>query len=414
MRIGFVSEALPYLPCRDGFRIYGANLIRWLSRSHEIDLICLVRQEDDEYVHWAKQYTTSLTTVRAHRHRPFARVANAVASYGLGRPRHYRKTLNALVEPRVASGRWDILHVEGPFVGGLVARAGLPKILSLHDSTAARWREIARREHSVRARIRAWLAARYASRYERLVCPRFDRSVVVTEKERAALRRVAPDAQVEVIGNGTDVEYFRRVPGPRPGALVVFHGNLGYLPNVAAGLELAHRIFPLIRAQVSTAECHIVGAVPTPEVRSLSSLPGVKIVPDPEDIRPAMAAASVYACAVRHGGGIKNKLLEAMAMGLPIVSYPEATSGIECADGTHLLLARTVREFADRTVELLQAPERALALGREARRLMEERYSWESRATAYELLYEAVLAESHPYGQSGGGRVDHASVPKTR
>jgi glycosyltransferase involved in cell wall biosynthesis len=278
-----------------------------------------------------------------------------------------------------------------------------PKLLSVHDSVTTRWRETARRAGSVRQQVRAAVMAAYARRYERLLYPRFDRCVVVTERERAALARVAPAARVEVVGNGTDTAYFRPGPARQSGeAALVFHGNLGYPPNVAGALELADHVFPQVRAQVPTATLHLVGADPAPEIGRLSSRPGIRLAADVADVRPFLAAAHVYVCAIRHAGGIKNKLLEAMAMALPVVTYPEATAGIDCLPGTHVLFAGTPAELAERVVDLLRDPDRARALGIEARRLMERHYSWESRAVMFERLYDEVVGgfgrEAGPHG----------------
>jgi glycosyltransferase involved in cell wall biosynthesis len=391
MRIGFVSEALPYLPCREGFRIYGANLIRCLAPRHRIDLAALLSPGDRDHLDWPLPYTASITTIAAREHGHLARAASALSGYLSARPRHYRAEL-----ARFASRRdRDVMHVEGPFAGGLVAHASGPKLLSVHDSVTTRWREMARRARRSRQRLRALVMAVYARRYERLLYPRFDRCVVVTEREREALARVAPAARIEVVGNGTDTSYFRPEPGLRSNEpALVFHGNLGYPPNVAGAVELADRVFPRIREQVPAATLHLVGADPAPEVVRLSSRPGIRLAADVADIRPFLAGASVYACAIRHPGGIKNKLLEAMAMALPVVTYPQATSGIECVPDTHVLFAETPAELAERVVGLFQEPERGRALGLRSRCLMERRYSWESRAAMFERLYDEIIEAS--------------------
>lgn len=396
MKIGFVSESLPYLPCREGFRIYGGNLIRCLAPRHQIDLVALLSPGDRVHLDWPRPYTSSVTTVDTRVHGPLARAANALSSYVSARPRHYRAELTRLVE----GGDWDVLHVEGPFAGGLVAHVPGPKLLSVHDSVTTRWRETARRGASAVQRVRAAAMAAYARRYERLLYPRFDRCVVVTERERAALARIAPTARIEVVGNGTDTAYFRPVPSRRPDeAALVFHGNLGYRPNVAGAVELADHVFPRVRAQLPAATLHLVGADPAPEIRRLSSRPGIRLAADVADVRPFLAAASVYVCAIRHAGGIKNKLLEAMAMALPVVTYPDAAAGIDCLPGTHVLFGETPGQLGERVVDLLRDADRARALGVEARRLMERHYSWESRAAMFERLYVEIAEGS----RSGAG-----------
>jgi glycosyltransferase involved in cell wall biosynthesis len=417
MRIGFLSEAVPYLPCREGFRIYGANLIRCLSRNHQLDLIALAGNEDRSHLDWAKSHTASLATIGVGAHRPGARIANAVSSYLLGRPRHYRATFAGLVDRARDDRRWDVLHVEGPFAGGLAGDLSLPKILSVHDSTTARWRDLARRAPSMGLRVRAVLMGLYARRYERLVYPRFDRCVVVTEKEREALMRIAPTAKIEVIGNGTDTVYFSPEPMQSAAeAALVFHGNLSYPPNVDGALEFAEHVFPHVLEQCPTATFHLVGADPAPEIRRLLSRPGIRLSANVADVRPSLAGARIYVCGIRHAGGIKNKLLEAMAMALPVVTYAGATSGIDCEDETHMLAVETREEFGRRVVELLRDPDRARVLGDNARRLMVESYSWESRAGEFERLYRDAIGGARTRANAPQVEVDlpRASGRRTR
>ncbi len=394
MNIGFLSEALPYLPCREGFRIYGGNLIRTLSRHHRVHLVSLLWPDDERHLEWSRDYCASVSTIAVRSHGPAARLASFISSYVNGTPLHYRPEMDALLRISMDRGRWDVLHVEGPFAGGLLPiDLPIPKVLSVHDSQTLRWHEVARCVHGLSNKAQANIMSRYARRYERLVYPRFDRCVVVAAAEMKALHRIAPRVKVEVIGNGTDTEYFSPQPGGARGMTLVFHGNLGYPPNADAAVDLADNILPLIRCQVPDVVFHLVGADPTPAVRALSSRSGITLSINLPDLRPALATARVYVCPVRHGGGIKNKLLEAMAMQLPVVSYPEATLAIEAVRGTHLLIASGPDEFARQVVDLLRNPQRAGTLAEAGRLLTQERYSWEARAASFERLYENIIEE---------------------
>jgi glycosyltransferase involved in cell wall biosynthesis len=103
--------------------------------------------------------------------------------------------------------------------------------------------------------------------------------------------------------------------------------------------------------------------------------------------------ANVYVSAIRYGTGLKSKILEALAMRMPIVCYPGSAVGIDCVSGQHLLVADTPEEFAAHVVNLLRDPARAEQLAASGRQLVEQHYSWESRARAYEDLYQEVIAE---------------------
>src|SRR4030095_14965490 len=163
--------------------------------------------------------------------------------------------------------------------------------------------------------------------------------------------------------------------------------------NGRGAFKSAPQISPLVRREVPGATFHIVGAAPSPSVRALTSRPGVALSADLPDLRESLSKSHVYVCAIRHGAGVKNKILEALALRLPVVCYPEPTAGIDCTPGTHLLVADSRVQFARHVVALLKDPGLCARLGDAGRRLMEQSYSWDARARAYERLYAEIREE---------------------
>ena len=256
-----------------------------------------------------------------------------------------------------------------------------------------RCEEMIRCATSSRERLYYQILRHHEPRFQRLIYPRYERCVVVAERDRAAVQATVPAARVDVIPYGIDVERFQPPAVRPPSAVLLFHGNMSYAPNVAATLAFANEIFPRVREQRKDAVFHVVAADPVSAVTALAARPGIRLSRDVVDVRPALAEAGVYVCALRHGTGMKNKMLEAMAMGLAIVCYEDAVSGIDAVSGRHLLVARSPEQFAEIVAGLLAAPAHAHELGTAARRLMEERYAWESVAAAFETLYDRVRAE---------------------
>jgi glycosyltransferase involved in cell wall biosynthesis len=402
MNIGFVSQALPYLPSRGGFRLYGGNLIRQLSRRHEIDLVSLLVDDDAEQLDWAHQHCASVRTIPVPRNRKLLAPASAVAAHLWGKPLQQRRAMARALAER---GHWDVLHVEGGYAGGIVpAEVPVAKVLSLHDSWTLRCAEMLECAQSAGERLYYRLLSFHEPRYERLVYRRFERCTVVAHRDVDEIRRVVPEAKVDLIPYGTDTEYFHPLAVMKEARALVFHSHLGYAPNIEAALEFANNIFPLVRERVPDAVFHLIGADPAPNVQELAARRGLRISANLPDLRPAVCSASIYVCAIRHGTGLKSKMLEAMAMRLPIVCYPGATVGLEGVPGTHYLVAKNPREFADHVLALLAHPGRADALAQAGRQLVEERYSWESRARAYEELYEQVIEERRArFGLAVGG-----------
>ncbi|HXR96769.1 MAG TPA: glycosyltransferase family 4 protein [Terriglobales bacterium] len=394
MRIGFVSQTFPYLPSRDGFRIYGANLIRTLAARHEIELISIVNGESACELAWADGYCARVYGIAPPPPSLPGKLVNLVSLYARGRPLTGRHELNAALRRGAAERRWDVLHVEGRTAGGMVDGPALaPSVLSLHDAESLRATEMRHCPLTRMERIDYALTRRWGPRYDRMVYPRFDCNTVVSGRDAEFLRDLVPRARFEVIPHGIDADYFQPLPGPKNPYEIVFHGHLGYPPNVQAASDFARDVLPLIRRQVPRVRLHLVGANPREEVLHLAADPAVRISANLPDLRAAVSLAAVYVCPVRYGTGLKNKLLEAMAMRMPVVAYhPGSTSGIECVLGKHLLGASEPEDFARQVVTLLAEPARAENLAAAARNLILERYSWESRARTYEALYKSVIA----------------------
>ncbi len=394
MRIGWISQALPYLPCREGFRLYGGNLLKRLSERHQIDLISLMVEDDKDHLDWAAHFCASVQTIPTVDHSAAGKLANAFSAFLSARALHYRHELNALLQHGIRERKWDVIHVEGPFVGALVnSDLPIPKVLSVHDSWTLRAAEMVRCAQSLRERAYYTFLSFYEPRFERLLYPRFERCTVVAQRDVDELRSVVPNARVDLIPSGTDSEYFHDVGGTKQDASLVFHSDLGYTPNVQAALEVVNQIFPLVCEQIPGASLHLIGAKPVTSIMELASRRGIKVLADLPDLRAAVCSGQVYVSAVRHGTGLKNKILEAMAMQVPIVCYPGSAVGIACKHGRELMIAQDSREFSAFVVELLQNPERRRSLAAAAHALVENHYSWESRARMYEDLYERLIAE---------------------
>ena len=395
MNIGFISEALPYLPCRGGFRLYGGNLLRHLSRRHTIDLVSLLQDGDEEHLAWPAQYCASVTTITTKGKSLPLRLGNYASRWAFGRPLNHRKKLRDALSSGLKERRWDVLHIEGAFVGGLVDET-LPvaKVLSLHDAEVLRAREMQNCEMPASKRLAYRIREFTEPRYDRLVFPRFDTCILVASRDLEFVKALVPAAKFELIPYGTDTEYFRPLPVQKQESTLVFHSHLGYPPNIEAALEFANCIFPLVQREIPNATFHLVGADPGPKIQALASRPGIKISANLPDLREAVCSAQVYVCAIRYGTGLKSKVLEAMAMQMPIVGYhPGSTVGIDCVYGRDLLAAENPEEFAAHVVYLLKHPKKAEEIADAARKLVCEKYSWESRAHDFEELYRKIIEE---------------------
>ncbi|HWJ41380.1 MAG TPA: glycosyltransferase [Candidatus Limnocylindrales bacterium] len=385
MRILLVSEMIPWLPSHDGFRVLPANLIRNFSNRHEVHVIALSHGgESKEQSEWSREYCRSFSLFPSdHGTRARMRVISGAPDPSLTR----------LVSEAVANLRPDVLHLEGGGLAPLLGSAsrGLPAILCVHDSKALRFQEFAGFTVSPRKRIRLRLLSMLARRHERRWFGLADRVVVTSPFDGEALSAAVSPDKIAVIPYGVDLEYYARRQPPEAGR-IVFTGNMSWPPNEDAAEHFARDVMPAIRSRVPSASFWIVGADPSARVQALANIAGVHVTGTVADIRPWIWSAAVYASPLRFGLGVKNKILEAMASGAPIVATSRSLSGTPLIDGQHVLIADDDAKFAESVVRLLSEDALCESLSREARRKAEAEYSWPSITSAFEGLYREALA----------------------
>ena len=254
-----------------------------------------------------------------------------------------------------------------------------------------KWRQYAARSHGPMR----WLWAREARtllEFERRIATAFDASILCTPLEQEVFARYIPGVDSLVLRNGVDLEYFRPQRQTRREAELVFTGVMDYEPNVDGVEWFAREILPLIRRRVPAARFTIVGSKPVERVQRLAAIEGVTVTGRVEDVRAYVHAAAVSVAPLRIARGIQNKVLEAMACGVPVVGTTSATQGVECVAGRDLLVRDAAADFADEVVRLLQDPAEAEALGARGRALVEERYAWERVLQPLEALVTKLVS----------------------
>jgi glycosyltransferase involved in cell wall biosynthesis len=196
-----------------------------------------------------------------------------------------------------------------------------------------------------------------------------------------------------VLPNGVATDFFQpseRVPEPHS---LVFVGNLDSAANVAGVHYFYREILPLIRQACPTVRWYVVGANPPPDVLALAADPCVSVTGFLDDVRPYLERASIVVSPMISGSGIKNKVLEAWAMGKAVVSTPLGCAGLRAVDHTNIAIAMGRRKFAELTITLLHRPDLAATLGRAGRQTVERYYSWDAQAARLEAILWDVAAQ---------------------
>jgi glycosyltransferase involved in cell wall biosynthesis len=271
-----------------------------------------------------------------------------------------------------------------------------PSVSDRVDSmTLSAWRQLlhSHKGNSLRQRFAQFS---YNARYEFSMRHASEAMVVVGESDAGVLRRFLRVKNVHVLPNGVEVTAPLDVArAPRP--TVMFTGVLNYQPNIDAVVYFADEIWDKVRMSVPDAVFQIVGRSPAPEVSALASRPGIEVHADVESVRAFLTLAWLAVAPMRTGCGIKNKVLEAWAVGTPAVMTPIATNGLQHAP-SDLLVTGEGQEMADTIVSLLRDESRRNALGLLARTTALKAFSWDAPAAALSVLLEQVVRKPNAVG----------------
>ena len=404
MKLLFLTPQMPYPP-RQGAAIRNWHLISRMAAHHEVALLTFGSHMDVPEALAATCRQVEVVPLPPRRGRDRLRTLIATRLPDLAR-RLWSPTFSARLHTMLAAEHYDWVQVEGlemaPYAHEVLAsgpRRARPRwLLDEHNAEYL----LQQRAFQTDAQQPAtWPAAAYSlvqydrlRRYERAACRAADQVVAVSEADRAALRALDPQLEVAVVPNGVDLYEWRvGVAGQDAdaarltavGPLVVFDGSMDFRPNVDAVTWFVHEVWPLVRREVPLAQFAIVGRNPTRRVQALQAERGVVVTGTVPDTRPWVAAAGVYVVPMRIGGGVRLKVLQALAMERALVSTTLGCEGVSVTDGVNVRLADDPALFARAVIDLLHNEPQRHALGRAARRLAAE-YAWEQIAPRLEAL----------------------------
>jgi len=403
----FLSHRVPFPPDK-GDKIRAWNIFRHLARTHRMHLGCFIDDPADRR-HLA-ELGTHCEDLLCLPIQPRMRRITSLLRMRPGQPLSlgyfHDPRLQRWVDSKLAPGAMAGVYVFSSAMAAYVMHArNVRRVLDMVDVDSEKFTAYA---ETTRFPARAIWAreGRTLLAFERRAAAQFDHSLFVSEHEWQRFVTLAPEAvhRTSWVSNGVDLEYYSpkhrfTPPFKREGADIVFTGRMDYWPNIDAVQWFAREVLPVLRQRVPAARLWIVGAAPTSDVRALGALPGVQVTGRVPDTRPWLAAADVAVAPLRIARGIQNKLLEAMAMALPVITTPEAFEGVQAVPGRDILLASGVGETVQRIAEVLDG--RHAGLGSAGRHAVENSHQWAVTLRPIDRLFglkgdATQIATNHP------------------
>jgi glycosyltransferase involved in cell wall biosynthesis len=395
----WLTYGLPW-PTDRGGPIRYFNLIRQVAARYRVLLFAMLESADEarhvpklapfcERVEWAVMRTGS----------EIERVRDFLGHLVRGRPLvtwpYCSRSLETKLRSLVSSGAVHILQIEhsflAPFRDAVPDGSPCRTILSFHNFGETQARSMLGMRSGALEKLGLLVKALLMRGWEARHAARFDRCLVVSEIEAQRLRAGAAGTAVSLVPNGVDTAALRPLPEAAAGKRLIFVGHLRYPPNVDAVRFLARHILPALRARIPEARLTVVGESAPRVLREFSGRDDIDLVGRAACPVPYYRDAHVAVVPLRAGGGTRLKILEAMALGRPVVSTPLGCEGLAVEDGKHLLVAKDAKDFAAAVALLLTDRALAARLTQQARALVESDYDWTAIAKRLLGVYDELL-----------------------
>lgn len=404
MKILIISSTFPYPPSRGGTQVRTFNLLKYLSQRHDITLVTQRSPDvNDAEIEELRSQVAELAI--------FERPSDPETTNGLiGKIQRFGNFLLEGTPPNVLSlcspemQNWIDEFVEADKCEAITCEHSVNEIyvrpqwqqklktlVNVHSSvygTCKQQLATGTSENSLRDKLILPLLYRYERRY----CSKFSCIVATTEDDGKQLQDFNPNSKIAVIPNGVDFEYFPYRNADPGGHQLIFIGAMDNLPNIDAARFLSLEILPKIQQRYPDTTLALVGSKPVPQVEELATRPGITVTGRVPSMAEYLHQATVCVIPMRTGFGIKNKTLEAMATGTPVVASDRGLEGLP-ADGSDVpltelraLRANRVEEYVEAISRLFEDEELRNQLSRNGRSLIETQYTWSAQGQRYEQV----------------------------
>ena len=402
MNILYVCHRFPFPPKRGG-KIRPFNMIRHLSASgHQVTVCSLARSpEEAEEGRGIAPYCAAVEMAQVS---DPVQTLRMVARLPLAKPSSmgyfYSASLRQRVRRLLSAQQWDLIFVHCSSVAQYVEQVrDVPKILDFGDMDSQKWLEYANYKPfplSLGYRLEGNKMLAAEKRLARL----FDLCTATTRAEWETLEGYGTGVATDWFPNGVDAEFFCPSGEPYDADTISFIGRMDYYPNQECMARFCEQIWPVLRSRRPNVKLLIIGADPSPEMRKLGDLPGVTVTGSVPDVRPFVRQSAVMVAPLNIARGTQNKILEAMAMGVPVVTSRVAAGGVDAESVKHFLVADTCEEYSAAILRILDDPAERQRLAVAGRKRMLSNHAWpHSMARLDEIIDRCVRNFSQSKGK---------------
>ncbi|UCC39847.1 MAG: glycosyltransferase [Candidatus Aminicenantes bacterium] len=397
MKILFTCKEFPHSKIIGGpIIIY--NRIKYLSKKHLVSLAAFIREDEKKFISSLEPFCYDLRTVPFPSQRSPLKAlkdffTSPIPHYFL--KWHSSQRMADTIADMVKKDRYDIVIAEystmGQFLHNNPKLPPIRRVISVHECYYLARRKAYRLNRLGISKLKESINLKGLKKYEFEMYRKADKVLTLTPQGKEELLEVCPELDISVVPHGVDVEYFSFSESEKPEKSIVFVGNYLHYPNADAVIYFHKEIWPRIKEQVPDIKFYVVGQGPPPEIQNFSRDQAIIITGRVDDVRDYLKKGRVFICPVRLGGGFRGKILEAMAIGRPVVSTSLGAEGIPASDRENIMIADNSDEFAQAIFDLMRDDSLFDRIRNNARKLMEEKYAWEKGVDVMEEVLERII-----------------------
>lgn len=412
MQILFVCHRFPYPP-NSGSKVRAFHMIRHLHRSHEVTVASMLRSsvEEREASGLAAHCTRYLSARVRNPFQALRMIGRIPTVESSSSGFFHSASLDRQIRDALARERFDLIVVHSSSVAHYVADVtDVPKILDFCDMDSQKWlayAEIKPLPISLGYRLEGVKLQAEEKRLAR----QFATCTTATRAELGTLEGYGEGINADWFPNGVDTEYFAPDGEGYDPDSISFIGRMDYYPNQQCMLDFCRDAWPRIRAKRTSARLTIVGADPSAAICRLGDLPGVTVTGSVPDVRPYLLRSAVMVAPLKIARGTQNKILEAMASGVPVVTSSIAARGVDAVAGRDLLVADSPNMIADAVLSLMECPDERDALCHRGRSRVLSHHTWGKAMDRFDGIVEScVTAGARAPDRNRGADPTNASV----
>ncbi len=388
------------IPADSGAPIRILSLIKGLSQTEEVDILGIeFERVGDQDLAQLRNYCRKIFLAPWKKKPKLLQMGAIFRRVLTGEPFETKYTdseeLRRLLYKVTGEENYNIIIIEHSVNSGLLSslhpKHAAKTILSMHNTAFMQFYRMYQYERKASRKFKLLLSWLPMQRWEPRIAARFDKVAAVSEPDKNLLLSKNPKLDIEIVPNGVDTEVLRPLPLIGREKNIVIVGTMDYEPNADGVLYFHREIFPLIKEKVPGCTLSVVGKKPPVEICRLSNVSGIAVQGDVGDVKPYYAKAMVSAVPLRSGGGTRLKILEAMALGTPVVSTSIGCEGLDVENGRNILIADEPPDFAQRVTDLMTDTGQWNQIAREGRALVEDKHDWGRISEHYRnMLHELV------------------------